>query len=38
MDLEEDSFDQPSIMSCVKSLNNAPPDNTKFFMVQGKVI
>lgn len=35
--LEEDPFDQPSMMSSLKALNNASPDNTKFFTVQGKI-
>ena len=37
MDLEEGPFDQPSIMSSVKSLNNASPVNTKFFTAHGKI-
>ena len=36
-DLKEDPFDQPSMMSNVKSSNNACTDNTKFFTVQVKI-
>ena len=36
MDLGEDPFGQSSMISSVKSLNNATPDNTKLFAVQRK--
>ena len=35
IDLAEDPSDP--LTSIVKSLNNASPDNTKFFTVQGKI-
>lgn len=37
MDLEEDPFDQSSMMSIVKYLNNASLDNKKYFTVTGKI-
>lgn len=37
MDLEDDPFDQSSMMSIVKYLNNASLDNKKYFTVTGKI-